>query len=55
MLFPYCSYLQDNARDTSLTLQYIPELYNLILITVKLYIKTEICQVTMGLSVLDSH
>jgi len=48
--------LQENARDTPLTsLQYIPELYNLILITVRLYIKAEFCQVTIGLSMLDSH
>lgn len=48
--------LQENVRDIPVTsLQYIPELYNLILITSSLHIKAEICQVTIGVSMLDSH
>lgn len=56
LLFSLNLGLQENARDTPVTsLQYIPELHNQILITVRLYIKAEICQVTIGFSILDSH
>lgn len=42
-------------RRSSDLLAYLPELYNQILITGRLYIKAEICQVTIGVSILDSH